>query len=99
MLSSSTLRIALTGRHGQDRTNAVDLFLTAQRDLEIAVAVPVAVYCLTDIGQAQEDIDHLRRARPDIPPREIWFKALDASLLLSSKLMAPGRRRPRGRVR
>lgn len=86
-------------RTEQDRANAVDLFFTAQRDLARALAVPVAIYSLVDIAQIQENIDYLRRARPDMPPREIWFKAMHASLLLSSKLMAPGTRRSRGEVR
>jgi hypothetical protein len=86
-------------RTEQDWANAVDLFFTAQRDLARALAVPVAIYSLADITQIQENIDYLRRARPDMPPREIWFKAMDASLLLSSKLMAPATRRSRREVR
>jgi len=74
-------------RTEQDRLISVELFLDAQRKLEMALAEPVAVYTLTDIETAQAHIDYLRRALPDIRPAEIHAKAIDASLLLRSKLV------------
>jgi hypothetical protein len=82
-----------------ERAVARDRFVAAQRDLKLALATPVIVYTLTDVDQAQEDVEYLKRADPDMPPRELYFKAVDAYLLLSNMWFPPGRRRAQGRIR